>query len=310
MRILCLHGRGSNNEIFRMQTAAIRSDLEDFEWEFVQGTFRHTEGTPLSSNALHKSVCTRLNPYLMLIGNWSLYTTSFSKLPLYGYYYPLDPASVLQAEEDLFAIIREQGPFDGVLGYSGGASLAAQLIIKDQMENPLALPHERAFRFGIFINAASPLNCFSLDDYAEGQLVIHDTIKGSIAEEAADIVMRPSALRKKAGIENEDQPDAEAVIAAFDKLKGVTLPDGSLGFTDGEYGMVRYNAVSEDTLIDIPTLHVRCPAEHRHHGLHLYEMCEPSTALEYHHGHDHDFPRGRTEMKRIAELIREVADMA
>ncbi|VUC29885.1 unnamed protein product [Clonostachys rosea] len=287
MRILCLHGRGSNNEIFRMQTAAIRADLEDFEWEFVQGTFRHTEG------------------------NWSLYTTSFSKLPLYGYYHPFDPASVLQAEEDLFAIIREEGPFDGILGYSGGASLAAQLIIKDQMENPLALPHERLFRFAIFINAASPLYCFPLDDYAQGELVIHDTIKGSIAEEAAEIVMRPSAMRKKIGVDDEDQPDAEAVMAAFAKLKGVTLPDGSLGFTDGEFGLARYNAMSEErTLIDIPTLHVRCPAEHRHHGLHLYEMCEPSTALEFHHVHDHDFPRGRNEMKRIAELIREVADMA
>ena len=76
MRVLCLHGRGSNTEviepllfiaeprvskhhaiqIFRMQTAAIRSFLEpEYHFEFVEGRWPHLEG------------------------NWSVHTTDFSK---------------------------------------------------------------------------------------------------------------------------------------------------------------------------------------------------------------------------------------
>ena len=60
----------------------------------MQGTVRHTEG------------------------NWSLYTKQFSDLPLYTYYNPFDPESILQSEKDLEQIIATEGPFDGVLGYS------------------------------------------------------------------------------------------------------------------------------------------------------------------------------------------------
>lgn len=87
MKILCLHGRGSNNEIFRAQTAAFRADLDDFEWVFVQGTARHTEG------------------------NFSLYTSQFSHLPLYTYYNPFEPASILRTHADLEQIIESEGPF-------------------------------------------------------------------------------------------------------------------------------------------------------------------------------------------------------
>ncbi|KAK5988352.1 hypothetical protein PT974_12503 [Cladobotryum mycophilum] len=286
MRVLCLHGRGSNNEIFQMQTAAIRAELDDFEWEFVQGTVRHTEG------------------------NWSLYTTSFSNLPLYTYYNPLLPASILQTEDELRHIIETEGPFDGVLGYSGGGGLAAQLIIKDCLANPFALPHERPFRFAIFINAASPLNCFDMET-VDGTVSEDTGVTAAIMKEASSMFLRPSAVRKKAGVDEADQPDLESLQNALQRLRGVVLPDGTPAFTDGVHGLTRFNEGCDDILIDIPTLHIRCKQEEdRHHGKHLYEMSEPSTAKEFHHGYGHDFPRGRIEIKKIAQLIRDTAELA
>ncbi|KAH6699032.1 serine hydrolase FSH [Leptodontidium sp. 2 PMI_412] len=285
MRVLCLHGRGSNNEIFQMQTASIRAGLDDFEWEFVQGTILHTEG------------------------NWSLYTTSFSKLPLYAYYNPLDPHSIIQTETELLQIIEEEGPFDGVLAYSGGASLAAQLIIKDAQDHPFKLPHERPFRFAIFINGASPLHVFNYADAELGADAEQDLDASTLIEEAAHMFLRPSAVRKKGQFDEEDQPDVNHMLELLATLKGKRLADGTPFLTDGKHGLTRYNALYSRILIDIPTLHVRSPIEEdRHHGLHLVEMCDPNTRMEFHHKYGHDFPRGRLEIKKIVELIRQTAE--
>ncbi|KAH8815398.1 hypothetical protein F5884DRAFT_177103 [Xylogone sp. PMI_703] len=279
-----------------MQTASFRADLDDFEWEFVQGTILHTEG------------------------NWSLYTTSFSKLPLYTYYNPLNPQSILQTESELLQLIEEEGPFDGVLAYSGGAALAAQLIIKDAQQNPFKLPHERPFRFAIFINGASPIHVFKVDDMDLAPATEQDVDVSSMIQEAASMFLRPSALRKKKGqygfteqdsSDDEDQPDIDYMMKMLASLKGQRLEDGTPFLSDGEHGITRFNALHSDILIDIPTLHVRSPVEEdRHHGLHLMEMSEPSLAREFHHKYGHDFPRGRAEMKKIASLIRQTAESA
>ena len=250
--------------------------------------------------------------YLLIpTGNWSLYTTSFSKLPLYTYYNPLDPLSILQTETELLQIIEEDGPFDGVLSYSGGASLAAQLIIKDAQDHPFKLPHERPFRFAIFINGASPLHVFKVADVELDDGPEQDVDVSSLVEEATSMFLRPSAVRKKGQFAEEDQPDVNRMLQLLAALKGKRLADGTPFLTDGEYGLTRYNASNSNILIDIPTLHVRSPIEEdRHHGLHLMEMCDPIIRNEFHHLYGHDFPRGRSEIKKIAELIRETAETA
>ncbi|KAL2006064.1 hypothetical protein VTN00DRAFT_9718 [Thermoascus crustaceus] len=221
-------------------------------------------------------------------GNWSLFTTSFSKLPLYCYDNPLSAQSNLQTEDEILRLVEEEGPFDGVVGYSGGATLAAQLIIRDSLENPWKLSHERVFRWAVFINGATPI------------------------EEAAAILLRPSNIRVRKGLEKR-HPDYNPAQIQKDLLALQTrqLVDGRHFMTGGAMGITRYDARVQGTLIDIPTLHVRSPTEkNRHLGLGLMEMCEPSLVKEFFHQYDHDFPRGHLEMKTIAELIRETAEMA
>ncbi|KAH0489786.1 hypothetical protein TgHK011_001284 [Trichoderma gracile] len=282
MKILCLHGRGSNNEIFQAQTAALRSLLDDYTFDFVQGTELHTEG------------------------NWSIYTTQFSNLPQYAYYNPLVPSSVVEAEEHLLELIEEEGGFDGVLGYSGGAAFAAQAIIRHSQREP----NEPLFRFAIFINGGTPIKAFSLRDEKireEGP----DTT--ALNRELQATYLRPSNMRVRKG---DSREAAERAIASRKKeimaVRTGTLADGRHFLTeDGDLALTRYDGAKDGALIDIPTLHVRCLEEtDADLGFNLLSLCNPDLVREHHHPFGHDFPRGQAEMRKIAEKITELAESA
>ncbi|KAI5459612.1 serine hydrolase FSH [Mariannaea sp. PMI_226] len=283
MKILCLHGRGSNSEIFQAQTASLRSCLDDdFDFEFVQGTELHTEG------------------------NWSVYTSQFSNLPQYTYYNPLVPLSVLDAEAQLLDLIEQEGGFDGVLGYSGGAGFAAQAMIRHSQEDPTAEP---LFRFAIFINGATPLKTFALRDEK-----IVEVAKGSTPfdKELEAVYLRPSNLRVRKG---DGRDAAEAAIASrkreINAVRTGQLMDGRYFLTDGEVGLTRYEGELDGPLIDVPTLHVRCPDEEDpNQGLNLLGLCKPGLVVEHHHQFGHDFPRGQSEMRKIAQLVTDMAEFA
>ncbi|UKZ52829.1 hypothetical protein TrVGV298_006616 [Trichoderma virens] len=258
MKILCLHGRGSNNEIFQAQTAALRSILDDFTFDFVQGTELHTEG------------------------NWSVFTTQFSNLPQYAYYNPLVPSSVVEAEDHLLDLIEQEGGQ------------------RDTVE-PL-------FRFAVFINGGTPLKAFSLNE----EKVLVDVVDTTVLDkELEDTYLRPSNMRVRKG---DSREEAEKAIESRKKeikaVKTGMLADGRYCLTDGKLGLTRYGA-EDGPLIDIPSLHIRCPNEDDADlGLNLLNLCNPELAREHHHPFGHDFPRGQDEMRKIAERIMEVAELA
>lgn len=153
----------------------------------------------------------------------------------------------------------------------------------------------------------TPLEAFRLSDV--------DCLEGTIqesepAKEAASILLRPSNIRVRKGTERHPEYDSEKIQAEIAALQTRQLADGRLFMTDGTFGVPRYDSAAQGVLIDIPTLHVRSPtAENVHWGLALLELCERSSAKEFFHEYDHDFPRGRVEIKKIAEMIRETAEM-
>lgn len=72
----------------------------------------------------------------------------FPKDQYYAYYDPTDATSILQAVDDLSAYVSAEGPFDGVMGFSQGAALAAMLLVRD--------PSRMPFSFAIFLCAGLP----------------------------------------------------------------------------------------------------------------------------------------------------------
>jgi hypothetical protein len=136
-----------------------------------------------------------------------------------------------------------------------------------------------------------------------------DATNSEFVKEAEQILLRRSALHKKTHVAEEDQPDQDAIVELLSKLKVRHLQDGTPVATDGIYGFTRFEEQHEQILIDVPTLHVRSPGDELMPGQdNLLNMCDETKRLEFHHRYGHDFPRGRAEMKKIAQLIREVAD--
>lgn len=87
----------------------------------------------------------------------------FFEGPFFSYYkwprtFQDDEQSIMEAYEMLFEIIEEEGPFDGVLGFSHGGALATGFIAHHVKHRP----YEPApFRCAVFFNSMPP---FRMDD--------------------------------------------------------------------------------------------------------------------------------------------------
>ncbi|KAI9842019.1 MAG: hypothetical protein M1837_007515 [Sclerophora amabilis] len=129
LRVLCLHGMGVNADIMRKQTASFRSLLPSFyEFTFVDGG----------------STCDAAPG-----------VAEFYPGPYRCWYDTPTTKKVAKAHRRVFAIIRQEGPFDAVMGFSQGASLAASMILHHQIERPSEPP---LFRVAIFICSPLPFS--------------------------------------------------------------------------------------------------------------------------------------------------------
>ncbi|ORY58511.1 serine hydrolase FSH [Pseudomassariella vexata] len=133
MRFLCLHGRGTNAKIFEIQTAKIRQVLgRDHEFFFANGTL------PTSPDAGAEAITDEYFGYV---------------------------SSTIQEHRsmhaDLLDLIRSEGPFDALMGFSEGGAVAALLLVTDARHSVAS------FQCAIFFSAAPP---FDPDDLQKGEL--------------------------------------------------------------------------------------------------------------------------------------------
>ncbi|KAF1951579.1 hypothetical protein CC80DRAFT_424423 [Byssothecium circinans] len=106
MRFLCLHGMGTNSQIFELQTAAIRHALGDHHtYEFIEGSVPCPPAPGLSNLTQHD------DEFFRYIDDDDV------------------NASGLTALNDLEALIHESGPYDALFAFSEGAGLAASLLV-------------------------------------------------------------------------------------------------------------------------------------------------------------------------------------
>ncbi|KAI9044724.1 uncharacterized protein KD926_011694 [Aspergillus affinis] len=106
MRFLCLHGQGTSSDVLKTQIASLRYHLDatdSHEFDFIDGAVLWPPARGIRE----------------VFGDE---VESFS-------YFDESAASILGAVVDLAQYIDTHGPFDGVIGFSQGAVLAATLII-------------------------------------------------------------------------------------------------------------------------------------------------------------------------------------
>ncbi|RHZ57056.1 hypothetical protein CDV55_103243 [Aspergillus turcosus] len=140
MRFLCLHGMGTNSQILQIQLAGIINQLPQHEFFFVDGL------EPCPPDPEVKSLWPG-GPYL------SYYTTP-------------TPEQLEEAYSLVLEVMAEDGPFDGVIGFSQGAALAASMTLQHQKDQPTAAP---LFSLGVFLGASLP---FDLDSTLAQQSVV------------------------------------------------------------------------------------------------------------------------------------------
>ncbi|KAJ6786546.1 hypothetical protein PWT90_07547 [Aphanocladium album] len=81
-------------------------------------------------------------------GGKALAVPDFVKGPFYNWHESLSSPAVKKAHDFIYEVIEDEGPFDGVLGLSQGASLAMSILLHHEIHHPDKPP---PFKFGVFI---------------------------------------------------------------------------------------------------------------------------------------------------------------
>ncbi|KAK5682819.1 hypothetical protein LTR17_027371, partial [Elasticomyces elasticus] len=105
-----------------------------------------------------------------------------------------------------------------------------------------------------------------------------------MTEQAENMFLRPSLLRKKDRVSDQDQVDHTQLLSLLKKLKGKKLVDGTTFLSNGTHGLCRWELPADGApLIDLPTLHIwstESDESDPHESLHLLRLCDPDQARE------------------------------
>ncbi|KAJ5102442.1 Serine hydrolase FSH [Penicillium alfredii] len=148
MRFLCLHGRGTNSKILEIQSG---TDLS------INGPPQKKKEFILTSNIA--KIRDELNGHQFVFIDGMVATEASEEAAalaetFYGYLPSRvnDVGEVQDAINALVDYVTMHGPFDGVLGFSEGAIMAATLLVEDA-RNPFA-----DFKCGILFSSGLPLD--------------------------------------------------------------------------------------------------------------------------------------------------------
>ncbi|KAL5323099.1 hypothetical protein ACEPPN_007627 [Leptodophora sp. 'Broadleaf-Isolate-01'] len=134
MKILCLHGILSSGALFEFQTGAFRKLLgEDHEYIFTDGEIEVKDQSDSAAQF-----------------RWTRNA---------------GPSDIQSAHEYIRAVIEEDGPFQGVIGFSDGAAMAASIILQHETNK---LDQPPPFKFAILFSCplvSSPDKEFAKEFY-------------------------------------------------------------------------------------------------------------------------------------------------
>ncbi|KAF3010993.1 hypothetical protein E8E13_010664 [Curvularia kusanoi] len=127
MKLLCLHGLGTNSDVFKAQLEPIIRALVSVQFTFVDANIECPGDVEIAK---------------------------YFRGPFYRHWDDTRE-SVLECYEYIHETMEEDGPFDGVVGFSQGAAAAATALLRTQNADPTAPP---LFKFAIFFCATNALD--------------------------------------------------------------------------------------------------------------------------------------------------------
>lgn len=172
LKILCLHGAGTNAEV-----RATRYLFVDADYLPGLPQILDTQLAPLVRELRKDSTATFHSVEGEVEDAPGPGVEGFYEGPFFSYYnWPQtvhdDGDSVTRAYDMLYEIIEEEGPFDCVLGFSHGGAVAAGLMVHHAEQNPYDSP---LFRCAIFFSSFPP---FRMNDNNEP--ILNEGLEGKI----------------------------------------------------------------------------------------------------------------------------------
>ncbi|KAF1829905.1 hypothetical protein BDW02DRAFT_573561 [Decorospora gaudefroyi] len=129
MRILALHGHGTSASILGRQLAPLTNSVfKDDEILFLEGQHECDRAPGISK---------------LLPG------------PFYGYTKAYSPKAIREVHDTIEIFIEDHGPFDGILGFSQGASMALSYLLQRRTDKP---NDNLPFKFAIFFSSVAALS--------------------------------------------------------------------------------------------------------------------------------------------------------
>ncbi|KAK1977918.1 serine hydrolase FSH [Colletotrichum cereale] len=268
MRLLALHGVGSSANIFENQLDGLVGSVDaSYEFVFVNGHVPSHRG-PGMSPAVNG--------------------------PFYSFTEGYSPDEIQAAHNEIAATVAELGPFDGIVGFSQGASLALSYIYHQQVNG-----EEPDFKFAVFFSSIVP---FSTDStYCEREI-----------EELCSY-RRTGMIVKN--LTPKQQVFNDCLVRTFQSaLKiGAVLPDFNQDFFLDESKAVPrvLHPLLLSERIRIPTVHVSgrrdLPFLQDMHEV-GYQMCDPKLSKKLYHSGGHHPPKKASEIKGVVRAVEWAVD--
>lgn len=193
------------------------------------------------------------------------------------------------------SVIEEDGPYDGIIGFSEGAALAASFLLAE--EYALQLHGGRlAFKLAIFFNSVmlfSPSEDIGVD----------------VTEE----------IRKQEEVLSKFLQGIDSSTLAAGDYEQEMLSDSSSEVSldvwesrvDGGLKVFGFPAGYDSVRISIPTLHfIGKDDQFAHHGRHLVKLCNPERQEVMNFEGGHELPRSKKSLDKSAELFELVTSLA
>ncbi|KAM5436780.1 hypothetical protein McanMca71_001894 [Microsporum canis] len=269
MRILCLHGVGSSGAVLEAQMANLQRELDpSFELVFVDGPFECERGPGVPE---------------------------YISGPFYSHTQGYSPAQIAQAVDYLEDLLEDEGPFDGIFGFSQGAALTLSYFYRQQ-----ASASSLRARFACLFSAVMPCS----PDEGMG-----DSIISRLRALEYDITDRT-----RRNDEHLTPAEQEFVDVLQLTMVEAFIHDPLFPWTDLDvYRHGQHDAIPRVMYpsllahkIQIPTVHVwgQNDAEYMIKMAEVARsLCEDSMAKTVLHAGSHDVPKRQAEIKAVVRTF-------
>ncbi|PGH26934.1 hypothetical protein AJ80_01316 [Polytolypa hystricis UAMH7299] len=255
MRFLCLHGRGTNSDIFERHLMTICSRISpQHTFDFIDAQFESPAAPGISQ----------------------LYPP-----PYLSWHNKYEPENVRLVHDYVTSIIEEDGPYDGVIGFSEGAALAASFLLSRS-----AFQKDPLFKVAIFFNSVMIISP------SEQVGVYMGCEMHQQGEKHKNFMLGLDDKTSSSHSSLDSHSEESGVVGPFPRIFGFP-PDRFQG------------------RISIPTLHViAADDDFEEHARTLVELCDPAKAEVLVIEGGHELPRAEAAQNKCAELIELIIAMA